>query len=194
MRRSPHAVCLLLGLLLAAPIPALVPAARAVVNHVVISEFATRGPTAATDEFVELYNPTDNPVSLSGWKLQYKSAAGTLWNDRATLPANASIPARGFYLIANTSYLGAVVPDFGSSAWTSGTGMADNGNERIIDAAAVPVDKVGWGTTNDPETQATSNHGISPNNNSVERKARATSNSDSLAAGGLHEKLGNGQD
>src|SRR5882724_12333857 len=110
MRRSPRASCLFLGLfpglLLAAPIPALVSVARAVVNHVVISEFATRGPTAATDEFIELYNPTDNPINMSGWKLQYKSATGALWNDRATLPANATIPGRAFYLIANTSYLG----------------------------------------------------------------------------------------
>src|SRR5258706_246641 len=95
---------LALALVLTAPLPGLAPAAGAVVNHVVISEFATRGLTAATDEFVELYNPTDDPISLSGWKLQYKSATGTLWNDRATLPANATIPGRGFYLLANTSY------------------------------------------------------------------------------------------
>lgn len=180
-------------LLSALTIPAL-PAAGAT-NHVVISEFATRGPTSATDEFVELYNPTDNAIDLSGWKLQYKSTSGTIWNDRAILPANSSIPAHGFFLLANTSYLGATTPDFTSGSWTSGTGMADSGHERIINAAAVEVDKVGWGTAIDPEGGVDApNHGTSANGNSVERKATASSTADSLASGGLHALLGNGQD
>lgn len=188
-RKAPFLLALALGLL------AFVPAAFAAANHVVISEFATRGPTAATDEFVELYNPTDNPVDISGWKLQYKSATGTTWNDRAALPANTSIPAHGFYLIANQSYLGTVTPDFTSGAWNSGTGMADNGNERIIDAALVEVDRVAWGTGNDPEGGVTTpNHGTSANNLSIERKALAGSTADSLFTGGLHALLGNGQD
>ncbi len=101
--------------------------AQAAANHVVISEFATRGPTAATDEFVELYNPTNAPIDISGWKLQYKSATGTTWNDRGVLPANTFIAAHGYFLIANQSYIGAVTPDFTSGAWNSGTGMADTG-------------------------------------------------------------------
>ena len=170
------------------------PMARAVANHVVISEFATRGPSAATDEFIELYNPTESPINIGGWKLQYKSATGSIWNDRAVLPS-ISIPAHGFFLIANTSYIGSVTPDYSSGLWTSGTGMADNGNERIIDTASIEVDKVGWGVTNDPEGGvAAPNHGLSANGNSVERKALASSTADSLGAGGAHELLGNGQD
>ena len=74
---------------LAAALPLTAFAAAA---HVVISEFATRGPTAATDEFVELYNPTENAVDLSGWKMQYKATASTIWNDRVVLPANSLDP------------------------------------------------------------------------------------------------------
>src|SRR5207247_9530212 len=130
-----------------------------------------------------------------GWKQQYKSASGTTWSDRAILPANSSIPARGFFLIANTSYVGSVTPDYTASLWTSGTGMADNGHVRIIDASAVEVDKVGWGTAVNPEGGSTApNHGTSANGNSVERKAKATSTADSLASGGAHALLGNGQD
>ena len=55
-------------------------------THVVISEFATRGANSATDEFVELYNPTDAPIDLSSWKLEYKSATGTTWSPRANIP------------------------------------------------------------------------------------------------------------
>lgn len=168
--------------------------AQAAANHVVISEFATRGPTAATDEFVELYNPTNAPIDISGWKLQYKSATGTTWNDRGVLPANTFIAAHGYFLIANQSYIGAVTPDFSSGAWNSGTGMADNGHERIIDASAVEVDLVGWGTAIAPEGTAAPNHGTSANSLSVERKALATSTADSLFTGGAHALLGNGQD
>ena len=170
---------------------------HAAANHVVISEFATRGPGAsgdATNEFVELYNPTSSPISLAGWKLQYKPAIGSSFSDRAILPSNATVPPHGFFLIANTSYLGGTTPDYTSGLWTSGQGMADNGNERIIDASAIEVDKVAWGTGDSPEGAATPNHGTTPNNNSIERKALATSTADSLASGGAHAVLGNGQD
>jgi phosphatidylserine/phosphatidylglycerophosphate/cardiolipin synthase-like enzyme len=175
---------------------AAIPAAHAAATHVVISEFATRGPTAATDEFVELYNPTESAVDLSGWKLQYNSAANGGWNDRAVLPANSTIPAHGFFLLANTAFLGTVTPDYTSALWGTGQGMADNGHERILNAAAVEVDKVGWGSTATvPEGGSPApNHGTTANNNSVERKALATSTADSLMAGGLHGLLGNGQD
>src|SRR5258706_16232894 len=73
--------------------------------------------------------------------------------------------------------------------------MADQGHVRIIDASSVEVDKVGWGTAIDPEGGVDApNHGTTANNNSVERKALASSTADSLAAGGAHELLGNGQD
>jgi phosphatidylserine/phosphatidylglycerophosphate/cardiolipin synthase-like enzyme len=190
---SPRPLLLaLLALALCLPV-----AAYAAATHVVISEFATRGPTSATDEFVELYNPTSAAISLSGWKLQYKSATGTSWSDRAVLPSSASIPAHGFFLIANQTYIGTVTPDYTSSLWNSGSGMADNGNERIIDGSSVEVDKVGWGTGNDPEGGTghdAPNHGTSANNNSVERKALSTSTADSLGSGGAHALLGNGQD
>src|SRR5437867_7242668 len=109
-RTTPLALASLLAL---APVSPTI-AAPQLANHVVISEFATRGPSAATDEFVELYNPTDSAIDMSGWKLQYKSASGFTWNDRAILPANSTIPAHGFFLIVNTSYVGGPVADYSS--------------------------------------------------------------------------------
>jgi len=77
-----------------------VPQARAVATHVVISEVSTRW-SNAYDEFVELYNPTSSAISLSGWKMQYSSAAsGSTWQDYVTLSAGATIPAHGFFLLA----------------------------------------------------------------------------------------------
>ncbi|MBM4162734.1 MAG: lamin tail domain-containing protein, partial [Ignavibacteria bacterium] len=161
-------------------------------NHVVISEFATRGATA-TDEFVELYNPTESEIDLSGWKLQYKSQTGTGWFDRATIPSGKTIAAKGFFLISPSGYTGTTQADYSASEWSQG--IADNGHVRIVNSSAQEIDKVGYGSgVVDPETAGAPNHGTSSNANSVERKARGSSTADSLAVGGNHEMLGNGYD
>lgn len=56
MRCLPRLSCALALLSVPALMPAAVPLAGAAATHVVIGEFATRGPSAATDEFVELAN------------------------------------------------------------------------------------------------------------------------------------------
>lgn len=75
--------------------------AHVVPGHVVISEVCVRGAGGAFDEFVELYNPTDSEIHLSGWKLQYKSATGTEWRNKAGegLPADEKIGAHKFFLL-----------------------------------------------------------------------------------------------
>jgi len=57
-------------------------------SHVVISEVQVGG-TLVDDEFVELYNPTNSAISLSGWRLRRKTSTGTgthsrvgFWRDR----------------------------------------------------------------------------------------------------------------
>ena len=172
-----------------------VPKAQAAANHVVISEFASRGPSSAFDEFCEWYNPTNAQIDISGWKLQYSSqASGTSWSDRATLPSNTFIAPHGYFLIANqTVYTGAATPDYNAATWT--VGLSDNAHLRILDASSTQVDKVGYGTAVGPEGGTTApTVGASTTSNSVERKAFATSTADSLFTGGLHAFAGNGQD
>ena len=186
----PRFCCGLAGFAILALVTVAVPQARAT-THVVIGELSTGSASSATDEFVELYNPTESAIEISGWKLQYKSATGSTWYDRGTLPANTFIAAHGFFLITPSAYVGPPTADFTSAAWSSGMAAA-GGHERIIDASAVEVDKVGWGTALDPEGGS-----VAPahaGGNSIERKANATSTLDSLASGGRHELLGNGQD
>src|SRR5205085_11326632 len=81
-----------------------------------ISELRTSGPGASgtgdvTDEFVELYNNTDSPVTVSttdasaGWALAKTGA--TCGADPviiATVPNGTVIPARGHYLIVGSQY------------------------------------------------------------------------------------------
>jgi endonuclease G len=81
--------------------------------QVIISEFRFRGTGGQTDEFVELYNQTDQTVGITGWSVV---SGGTVLHTISS----GSIPARSHYLITGTAYslpaasdgaLGADIPD-----------------------------------------------------------------------------------
>ena len=68
---------------------------------VVISQiYGGGGNTGATydEDFVELHNVTSSAVAISGWTVQYEAGAGSTWMV-TNLPAGASIPAGGYYLV-----------------------------------------------------------------------------------------------
>ncbi len=72
---------------------------------IIISEFRLRGTGGGGDEFVELYNNTDQAVTIctadgsGGWALV--SSDGLV---RFVLPYNTTIPARGHYLAVGGAY------------------------------------------------------------------------------------------
>ena len=74
-------------------------------GQVVISELRLRGPAGSNDEFVELYNNTNQAIVVqatdgsAGWSVVISSGQvqGTLF----TIPNGTTIPARGHYLGAN---------------------------------------------------------------------------------------------
>ena len=76
------------------------------IPRIIISEFRFRGTdpdgagaqTASANEFVELYNQTDENVTVTGWTLRASTGTTLL-----TFPA-VIIPARGHYLVGGTSY------------------------------------------------------------------------------------------
>ncbi len=70
--------------------------------HVTISQVYGGGGNASatfTNDFVELFNPTANTVDLTGWSLQYTSAAGDSW-DFTSQPIGGFIEPGQYYLIA----------------------------------------------------------------------------------------------
>lgn len=143
------------------------------VNHIVINQFSTRGSTSASDEFVELYNPSGDTISIDTWKLQYKSATGASWSDRLAFPAGTKIAAGKFRLTANSA--GYTSPGSGPSPdhwWDVTSSVADDGHYRIISDTGSEIDKVGYGTTADsPEISPAPNHGTTANGKSVKRTA-----------------------
>lgn len=53
----------------------------------------------ASHSFIELYNPCDAAVDLTGWELQYRSSTDggdTAWHE---LSLTGTIPAKGYYLV-----------------------------------------------------------------------------------------------
>ena len=69
-------------------------------DRVVINELMWMGSSAsALDEWIELSNLTDQAVDLSNWLLTKKTSGNE--TPMLVMPTGASIPAHGFYLIAN---------------------------------------------------------------------------------------------
>lgn len=121
-------------------------------THLVISEVQFAGDGGANDEFVELYNPTDNPVDISSWSIQRETATESPSFTKKNFTSPAIVPAHGYYLIAHTSYNGSVPADMSHGSFTlTSTGatiflvndqvLLIAGNEESI------VDKVAIGTS-----------------------------------------------
>ncbi|WP_375767372.1 lamin tail domain-containing protein [Archangium gephyra] len=176
-------------------------------SHVVISEFSGGNGTgtAATDEFIELYNPTSSPVDLNGWTVQYKSATGTTYSGTVTIssttaPRGTIIQPKGYFLLAGANYSGSAVAaadvsyTFDASASTTAGGHVRIGPGLVGTDVNDPktVDKLGWGTGNSPEGTAAPAHPAV--GGSLERKAVSTSTSATMAVGGTDANRGNGYD
>ena len=113
------------------------------VDHLVISEVVTGG-ASASDELIELHNPTAAPLPLEGLEVIYVTSTGATITRRATWALGApSVPAGGHVMIANASGIYATIADA-----TYASGMAATGGSvavRILGASSA-IDAVGWGT------------------------------------------------
>jgi Lamin Tail Domain/Collagen triple helix repeat (20 copies) len=106
-----------------------------------INELMTGITGGAANEFVELYNRGTSAVDLSGYKLAYRSAAGTSDVTLATIPSGTTLAAGGFYLFGGSGYAGSATPDQSFSTGLSATG----GGVALRDANGAIVDSVGYG-------------------------------------------------
>ena len=168
-------------------------------SYVVISEFASKnlksdGTVNHDDEFIELHNPTNSPISLTGWKIEYKSTSSA-FSALAGLTLSGSIPARGYYLVAQrTSFTGSVTPDATYTGLTSHSG----GSLRLVNGSGTVVDRLAWGTAAtaglDPEGSPASLIDNAVAGSSLERKAYTTSTAATMGVGGTDADRGNGTD
>ena len=171
-------------------------------QNIVISEvYGGGGNTNATykNDFIELYNPTSSPISLSGWSVQYTSAAGTTWTNITNL--SGTIAPKSYFLIQEASG-GAVGATLPAADATGGINMSATAGKIALVSSTVAlsgscptggsiVDFVGYGTANCFEGTIAA---APSNTTSLERKANSASTATSMGSGGADEFLGNGQD
>lgn len=121
---------------------------HAISQNVVISQVQLGDKLSAKNEFIELYNNSDNDVDISNWCLYYQSS--TLKTEELTcfdtdneqthvfLPGHSTVFAVSSDLAISSSPL---IGDVTFSATLSGTA----GYVFISDSKDVEIDKVGWG-------------------------------------------------
>jgi hypothetical protein len=113
----------------------------------VINEVFYDTPTAGEkNEWVEIYNPTNATVDISGWKICDNNSCDTI-------PASSPIPAKGYAVITADNSTWALWPSIpagtikivlGSSI---GNGLANAGDRVILQySSGVEIDAMSYGT------------------------------------------------
>ena len=107
-----------------------------------INEFSTGVTGAATNEFVELVNSGSSAADIGGFKVVYRSAAGSSDTTIATIPAGTTLAAGAFYLLGGSGYAGTATADQSFGTAIAATG----GSLGVRDGSGALLDAVGYGT------------------------------------------------
>lgn len=185
-----------------------------IADNIVISELSAADMRIigdrAKDEFIELYNPTEETINLSGWSLQYAAAQATsTWRYKyfkigdvvdSVLP-NIDMLPHSYYLITSATSSNfysrgmqsdlSVVTSEGNPTYL---GLAsDGGKVRLINSDDDIVDLVAWGNDSlGAEGMPVNVDGFSWG--SLERKFDSNSTAELLAINGEQHWNGNDQD
>jgi len=119
------------------------PARAEQANHIVISEIQAGTENGADDEFVELYNPTNQEIDLAGWELRKKNSSGNENNLVSSKKFVGIIKAKHFFLIAHENYKGATAKDLIYSV-NSNNLSYDNNSVILYDSSGQIVDEKAW--------------------------------------------------
>ncbi|MGH2402206.1 MAG: lamin tail domain-containing protein, partial [Candidatus Limnocylindria bacterium] len=134
-------VCLLWGI--AVPLISAAPMSASELDHLVVSEVMTGG-AGASDELIEIYNPSAVALPLEGLELVYVTATGATVSRRAAWALGApEVPPGGHLLIANELGIFASIAD---ALYASGMASTGGSVAIRIQGAAAAIDAVGWGT------------------------------------------------
>ncbi len=114
-------------------------------GEVVISQFRVRGPIGVSDEFIELYNRSTNPVVMDNWRIigpNWRGDGHTV--DLAVIPTGTVLNPGCHYLITNRStpggpYSGSVPGDLTMDF----TDISDTAGFALARADSTIADRVG---------------------------------------------------
>jgi hypothetical protein len=107
-----------------------------------INEFMTGTTGSAADEFVEIVNTGTEAADLSGYRLVYRSSAGTSDVGLATIPSGTTLAAGAYYLFGGSAYAGSAPADQSFSAGLASTA----GGLALRDSSGAIVDSLGYGS------------------------------------------------
>ena len=160
-----------------------------IADHLVISEVQIAGEKASYD-FVEIYNPTNTPLDISGYKLRKRTSTGSESSIRV-FPSGSIIKSNGYFLWANSEdgYAESVGADVSSTAT-----LAKNNSIALLSPDGTIIDAVAWGESQNPFVEGSYFPKNPMANESIERKAQTSSTNTTMASGGVDEFNGNGQD
>ena len=121
------------------------PAPPASPEHLLISEIQiTGGPGKTKNDFIEIYNPSADRVSLKGYRLVKRTENGTEDDSIKSWTADFFVEPGGYYLWANKDYVDIpVAPDVSTTA-----SIADNNGIALrfgSENTGEVIDAVGWG-------------------------------------------------
>ena len=125
--------------------------AAVIINEVYPGGGSSNTTTTYQQDFIELYNNGTAAASITGFTLQYASAAGafptTTSANSVTFPS-FSLPAGGYFLVAggtNTSAAGAALPTPDATSGIQAGATA--GELQLLDSTGAVLDLVGYGST-----------------------------------------------
>lgn len=98
---------------------------------------------SVNDEYIELWNPSDTDVNLSGWSIRKKTKSDTTAKGTSlkTFSTGDTIPARGYFLWTNSK---SIFSDFSDA--TTATSLTDDNSVALFDKNGNQVDALTWGT------------------------------------------------
>lgn len=123
--------------------------AQSLTPSLLITEVQTQSADSKTEEFIELYNPTDQDINLDTLEVSYFSAASENGSPFTLTPSlsGTSLKSRGYLLIKQADYV------LNADTSFSG-GLNDAGGHIQISLGDEVIDTLGWGSAAYPETQA----------------------------------------
>lgn len=113
-------------------------------NHVLISEVMFNPKTEPDGQYVEVFNPTPNPINITGWVLTYNSSGGVSF----TFPA-LTLGSAQFAVAANTPALfdGVTYPPVANLYSWPMANLSNTGDWFILkDNTGVIVDQMAYGS------------------------------------------------
>ncbi|MGC9968546.1 MAG: lamin tail domain-containing protein [Minisyncoccia bacterium] len=110
------------------------------IDHLVIAEVQIAG-AASTNDFVKIFNPTDAPVDIGGWKLRKKSKSGADYSLRV-FPDGNIVASGGYFTWANAA--DGFGDSIGANVTSTETLAADN-SAALLNASGTIIDAVAWG-------------------------------------------------